>query len=56
MRHLSVKGSHRGLLLALGTILYEPSHKLRSADRTCQKLSKSGEPFAVGMHGIVKVL
>jgi hypothetical protein len=48
MKHLSVKGSHRILLLALGMILYEHSHHLRSADRTCQKVSKSGGSFAVG--------
>jgi hypothetical protein len=55
MRHLRMKGIHRVLLLALSAILYEPSHQLRSADRTCQKLSKSGQPFSVGMRGIVKV-
>lgn len=56
MQHLSVKGSHRVLLLALAMILYEPSQQLRLADRTCQRLSKSGGQFAVGMHSIVRVL
>ena len=56
MRHLKMKGRHRVLVLPLGVILYEPSQQLRSADRTCQKVSKSGGPSGIDMHGIKRVI
>ena len=56
MRRLQMKGDHRVLLLALGIILYEPSQQLRSAERTCQKVSSRGGPSGIDMHGIMRVI